>query len=53
LSAEALIAHSQAFAQALSFLNKAIQPSNEELPRLLLLKFASKPPKVIRISCAA
>ncbi|MBU1748242.1 MAG: hypothetical protein KKA73_11190, partial [Chloroflexi bacterium] len=34
----------QAFEQALFFLNMEAQPSNEELPHLILPKFTYKPP---------
>jgi hypothetical protein len=44
LSVEEPNARSQVFVQGLFFLNKAVQPSNEESPHRLLLKFAYKPP---------
>ena len=43
-SIEALLSHFQVFEQALFFLNMEAQPSNEELPHLILPKFTYKPP---------
>jgi hypothetical protein len=56
VSIEAPLSHSQAFEQALFFLNMEVQPSNEELPHLILLKFTYEPPNYesingIYISC--
>jgi hypothetical protein len=48
-SIEALLSHFQAFEQALFFLNMEAQPSNEELPHLILPKFIYKPPNELRI----
>jgi len=44
VSVEAQLSHSQAFEQALFFLNREVRPSNEELPHLILPKFTYKPP---------
>jgi hypothetical protein len=51
-SIEARLSHFQAFEQALFFLNREAQPSNEELPHLILPKFTYEPPNVQRVSCA-
>ena len=52
MSVEAPNARSQVFVQELFFLNRAVQPSNEESPHLLLLKFAYKPPNELRFDAA-